>query len=101
MVKDGTISGKIAKDVFGVSYSTGKDPTEVVRERGLAQVTDEGPIRAAIEKVVVENPDQHAQYRSGKPALLGFFVGKVLQATGGKASPALVNRLLKERLDKP
>ena len=101
MVKDGTISGKIAKDVFEMVYSTGKDPADVVRERGLAQVTDEGPIREAIEKVVAENPNQHAQYRSGKPALLGFFVGKVLQATGGKASPTLVNRLLKERLDKP
>ena len=101
MVKDGTISGKIAKDVFEMVYSTGKDPADVVRERGLAQVTDEGPIREAIEKVVAENPNQHARYRSGKPALLGFFVGKVLQATGGKASPTLVNRLLKERLDKP
>jgi aspartyl-tRNA(Asn)/glutamyl-tRNA(Gln) amidotransferase subunit B len=64
-------------------------------------VSDEGPIRAAIEKVVAENPNQHAQYRAGKAALLGFFVGKVIQATGGKANPALVSRLLKERLDKP
>ena len=101
MVKDGTISGKIAKDVFETIYATGKDPAEVVRERGLAQVTDEAPIREAIEKVVAQNPNQHAQYRSGKSALLGFFVGKVLQATGGKASPTLVNRLLKERLDRP
>ena len=101
MVKDGTISGKIAKDVFETIYATGKDPAEVVRERGLAQVTDEGPIREAIEKVVAQNPNQHAQYRSGKSALLGFFVGKVLQATGGKANPALASRLLKERLDRP
>ncbi len=101
MIKDGAISGKIAKDVFEAIYATGKDPAEVVRERGLAQVTDEGPIREAIEKVVAGNPGQHAQYRSGKSALLGFFVGKVLQATGKKANPALVNRLLKERLDKP
>ena len=101
LVKDGTISGKIAKDVFETIYATGKDPAEVVRERGLAQVTDEGPIREAIEKVVAQNPNQHAQYRSGKSALLGFFVGKVLQATGGKANPALASRLLKERLDRP
>ncbi|MBI1950472.1 MAG: Asp-tRNA(Asn)/Glu-tRNA(Gln) amidotransferase subunit GatB [Acidobacteria bacterium] len=101
MVRDGAISGKIAKDVFETIYATGKDPDEVVREQGLAQVTDEGPIREAIEKVVAENASQHARYRSGKSALLGFFVGKVLQATGKKANPALVNRLLKERLDRP
>ena len=101
MIRDGTISGKIAKDVFEMIYATGKDPAEVVRERGLAQVTDEGPIRAAIGKVIAENPDQLAKYRAGKTALLGFFVGQVLKATGGKANPALVNRLLKERLDTP
>jgi len=101
MVRDGTISGKIAKDVFEMIYGTGKDPADVVRERGMAQVTDEGPIRAAIETVVAEHPNQHGQYRAGKAALLGFFVGKVIQATGGKANPALVSRLLKERLDRP
>jgi len=101
MVRDGTISGKIAKDLFEMIYATGKDPAEVVRQQGLAQVTDTGPIRQAIDKVVAENPDQLARYRAGKTALLGFFVGQVLKATGGKANPELVNRLLKERLDKP
>jgi aspartyl-tRNA(Asn)/glutamyl-tRNA(Gln) amidotransferase subunit B len=101
MVRDGSISGKIAKDVFEIIWRGGADAADVVRERGWAQVSDEGPIRAAIEKVVAENPNQHGQYRAGKAALLGFFVGKVIQATGGKANPALVSRLLKERLDKP
>ena len=100
MIKDGTISGKIAKDVFEMVYATGKEPADVVRERGLGQVTDEGPIRAAIDSVIAENPGQLAKYRAGKTALLGFFVGQVLKATGGKANPELVNRLLKERLDR-
>ena len=101
MVKDGTISGKIAKEVFEAVYDSGKDPADIVREQGLSQVTDEGAIREAIEKVVARSLSQHAQYKAGKTALLGFFVGQVLKATGGKANPALVNRLLKERLDKP
>ncbi len=101
MVKDGTISGKIAKEVFEAIYDSGKDPADVVRERGLSQVTDEKAIREAIERVIVASPSQHTQYKAGKAALLGFFVGQVLKATGGKASPELVNRLLKERLDKP
>jgi aspartyl-tRNA(Asn)/glutamyl-tRNA(Gln) amidotransferase subunit B len=101
MVKDGTISGKIAKEVFEAIYATGKDPADVVRERGLSQVTDEGAIRKAIEDVILKSRQQYAQYKAGKTALLGFFVGQVLKATGGKANPSLVNRLLKERLDKP
>jgi len=101
MVKDGTISGKIAKEVFEAVYASGRDPADVVREQGLSQVTDEGAIREAIEKVIAQSGSQHAQYRAGKTALLGFFVGQVLKATGGRANPALVNRLLKERLDRP
>ena len=101
MVKDGTISGKIAKEVFEATYDSGKDPATVVREQGLSQVTDEGAIREAIEKVIAQSQAQLAQYRAGKTALLGFFVGRVLKATGGKASPEIVNRLLKERLDRP
>ncbi len=101
MVRDGTISGKVAKEVFETIYATGQDPAEVVREKGLSQVTDETAIREAIETVIAQNPQQRAQYKAGKTALLGFFVGQVLKATGGKASPSLVNRLLKERLDRP
>ena len=101
LVDDGAISGKIAKEVFETIYATGKDPADVVREQGLSQVTDEGAIREAIENVIAQNQSQYAQYKAGKTALLGFFVGQVLKATGGKASPSLVNRLLKERLDRP
>jgi len=101
MVKEGTISGKIAKEVFEATYDSGRDPAEVVREQGLSQVTDEGAIREAIEKVIAESQAQVAQYKAGKTALLGFFVGRVLKATGGVANPEVVNRLLKERLDRP
>jgi aspartyl-tRNA(Asn)/glutamyl-tRNA(Gln) amidotransferase subunit B len=101
LVKSGTISGKAAKEIFEEIFDSGKDPEAVVREKGLAQVTDEGAIRRAIESVVAAHPDQAAKYRGGKTALLGFFVGQVLKATGGTASPELVNRLLKERLDRP
>jgi aspartyl-tRNA(Asn)/glutamyl-tRNA(Gln) amidotransferase subunit B len=101
MVKDGSISGKIGKEVFEAVYDSGRDPADVVREQGLSQVTDEDAIRDAIEAVIARSQSQHAQYRAGKSALLGFFVGQVLKATGGKANPVLVNRLLKERLDRP
>jgi aspartyl-tRNA(Asn)/glutamyl-tRNA(Gln) amidotransferase subunit B len=99
LVKDGTLSGKMAKDLFEAIYGTGRDPAEIVRERGLEQITDEGPIREAIDAVIAESADQLAKYRAGKTSLLGYFVGRVLKATGGRANPQLVNRLLKERLD--
>jgi len=101
LVKDGAISGKIAKNVFEVIYPTGRDPAEIVKEKGLVQVSDEGVLTAAIEAVVAASPDQLQKYRAGKTTLLGYFVGQVIKATGGKANPALVSRLLKERLDRP
>jgi aspartyl-tRNA(Asn)/glutamyl-tRNA(Gln) amidotransferase subunit B len=101
LVKDGTISNKMAKDLFEAIYGTGEDPAEIVRKRGLEQITDEGPIREAIDQVIAANADQLAKYRAGKTSLLGYFVGRVLKATGGRANPQLVNRLLKERLDGP
>ena len=101
LVDGGTISGKIAKEVFEEIYDTGREPAGVVRKRGLEQMTDEGAIHAAIERVIAANPDQLAKYRGGKATLLGYFVGQVIKATGGKANPALVNRLLQERLGRP
>ena len=99
LVRKGTISGKAAKDVFEAIYGTGADPADIVRERGLEQISDEGPIVAAIETVIAASPNQLAQYRAGKTTLLGYFVGQVLKATKGRANPQLVNRLLKDRLD--
>ncbi len=100
LVDDGTISGKIAKDVFEAVFDSGGDPAAYVREKGLTQVSDEGALSEAIEGAIERNPKQLAQYRAGKTALLGYFVGQVMKATGGVANPALVNRLLKKRLDR-
>ncbi len=99
-IDDGTISGKIAKELLPELIATGRPPDELIRQRGLVQISDEGPIREIVQRVVSENPGQVATYRGGKAATLGWFVGQVMKATGGKASPAVVNRLLREVLDK-
>ena len=98
LIDDQTISGKIAKSVFEQMLSTGTPPAQLVAEQGLSQVTDAGPIDAAIAAVLDANPDKVAEYRSGKDKLFGFFVGQVMKATQGKANPQKVNELLKQRL---
>jgi aspartyl-tRNA(Asn)/glutamyl-tRNA(Gln) amidotransferase subunit B len=97
MISDGTISGKIAKDVFEIAWSEGGDPKEIVEKRGLRQVTDTGAIAAAVDAVIAANPDKVAAAKA-KPALIGWFVGQVMQKTGGKANPQAVNELLKQKL---
>jgi aspartyl-tRNA(Asn)/glutamyl-tRNA(Gln) amidotransferase subunit B len=96
--KDGTISGRIAKDLFVAMEETGKDPAVLVEERGLKQVTDTGAIEAAIKEIVAANPKQVEAYKA-KPTMLGWFVGQVMKSTGGKANPKIVNELLKKALD--
>jgi len=98
LVKDGTISGKIAKTVFEEMYKTGKDAARIVKEKGLVQVTDQGSIEEAIERVLEANPDLIEAYRKGKEKLFGYFVGQVMKETRGKANPQLVNELLKQKL---
>ncbi len=98
LVRDGTLSGRLAKDVFELMVETGKDAATLVDERGLRQVTDQGAIAAAIDQVLAGNADKVAEYRAGREKLFGFFVGQVMRATAGKANPAEVNRLLKEKL---
>jgi len=100
LVESGTISGSIAKTLFEEIWAGGVDPAELVRARGLTQVSDEGAIAAAVDAVLAANPGQVASYRGGKTGVLGFLVGQVMKSTGGKANPALVNRLLKDRLDR-
>jgi aspartyl-tRNA(Asn)/glutamyl-tRNA(Gln) amidotransferase subunit B len=95
---DGTISGRIAKDLFIAMEETGKDPAALVEERGLKQVTDTGAIEAAIKAVIDANPGQVTAYKA-KPTLMGWFVGQVMKLTGGKANPKIVNELLKKALD--
>lgn len=97
-IVDNTISGKIAKDVFADMTETGKTPDEIIEEKGLKQVTDTSAIEPIVDEVLAANPDNVAAYKGGKTQLLGFFVGQVMKATGGKANPAMVNELLKEKL---
>ena len=98
LMADGTINGRIAKDVFEAMVETGEAPGAIVEARGLRQVTDTAAIDAAIEAVIAANSDKVEQYRSGKDKLFGFFVGQVMKATGGKGNPALINGALKQRL---
>ena len=98
LIADGTISGRLAKDVFAAMVETGKSAKAIVEERGLRQVTDAGAIDAAIEHVLAREADKIADYRAGKDKLFGYFVGQVMKATGGKANPALVNERLRTRL---
>jgi len=98
LMADGTLSGKLAKDVFEAMVETGRPPAAIVEERGLRQVTDSGAIEAAVDAVLAANADKVAEYRSGKDKLFGFFVGQVMKAMAGKANPALVNDVLRARL---
>ncbi len=99
LIADGTISGKIAKDVFEVMYETGRDAADVVEEKGLKQVSDTGEIEAMIDQVIADNPDNVEAYRGGKDKLFGFFVGQVMKASQGKANPGVVNEILRKKLD--
>ena len=98
LMADGTINGRIAKDVFEAMVETGKDPAIIVEEKGLKQVTDTGAIDAAVDAIIAANPDKVADYRSGKDKLFGFFVGQTMKAMAGKGNPALINETLKRRL---
>jgi aspartyl-tRNA(Asn)/glutamyl-tRNA(Gln) amidotransferase subunit B len=97
LIKDGTISGKIAKDLFEIVWTEGGDPREIVEARGLKQVTDTGAIEKAVDEIIAANPDKVEQVRL-KPSMLGWFVGQVMKGTGGKANPQAVNDLLKAKL---
>ncbi|WP_099866155.1 Asp-tRNA(Asn)/Glu-tRNA(Gln) amidotransferase subunit GatB [Pararhizobium haloflavum] len=97
LIKEGTISGKIAKDLFEIVWNEGGDPSELVETRGLKQVTDTGAIEGAVDEVIAANPDKVEQAKA-KPALAGWFVGQVMKATGGKANPQAVNALVKTKL---
>ena len=97
-IGDGTISGKIAKEVFELMWSQGASADAVIESQGLRQITDSAAISRAIEEVMANNPAQLAEYRAGKDKLFGFFVGQVMKATGGKANPAQLNELLRSKL---
>ena len=97
LIANGTISGKIAKDLFEIVWSEGGDPREIVKARGMVQVTDLGAIEALVDEVIAKNQDKVAQAKSN-PKAIGWFVGQVMKSSGGKASPQAVNDLLKRKL---
>ena len=98
LIADGTISGRLAKDVFAEMATSGADPAAIVATKGLRQVTDSAAIEAAIDTVLAAQADKVAEYRAGRDKLYGYFVGQIMRATQGKANPALVNQFLKKKL---
>ncbi|HEY7976578.1 MAG TPA: Asp-tRNA(Asn)/Glu-tRNA(Gln) amidotransferase subunit GatB [Rhizomicrobium sp.] len=100
MMGDGTISGKLAKDLLDIVWSEGGDPVQIVEQRGMKQVTDTSAIEKAVEAVIAANPDKVEEIKA-KPKLAGWFVGQVMKQTGGKANPSAVNAVLKTRLNLP
>ena len=99
LIDDNTISGRIAKDVFADMVETGKDAAAIVEEKGLKQVTDTGAIEKLVDEVLADNQDKVAEYKGGKDKLFGFFVGQTMKKSGGKVNPAMVNDILKQKLD--
>jgi aspartyl-tRNA(Asn)/glutamyl-tRNA(Gln) amidotransferase subunit B len=97
LIADGTISGKIAKDLFEIVWTEGGEPRAIVELRGMKQVTDTGAIEKAVDEVIAKNPDKVEQVKA-KPTMLGWFVGQVIKQSGGKANPQAVNELLKKKL---
>ena len=99
LIDEGTISTKIAKEVFDEVFKTQKSPAQIVEEKGLKQVSDEGEIRKIVEEVLANHPAEVEKYKAGNQKLIGFFVGQVMKATKGKANPKLVNKILAELLN--
>ena len=99
LIDQGEISSKIAKTVFAEMLDSGKTPNTIIEEKGLKQITDEKELGRIVEELLASNPQQVKQYREGKTKVIGFFVGQMMKQTQGKGDPAVINRLLKEKLD--
>jgi len=97
-IQDGTISGKIAKEVFEAMWNGEGDTDAIIEARGLKQISDSGAIEKIIDDIIAANPAQVAEYRSGKEKMFGFFVGLAMKASKGKANPAQLNDLMKKKL---
>ena len=98
LIEDGTISGKIAKDVFEEMWKSARPPGEIIKEKGLVQITDTAMLEAAVDEVLKANPSQLEEYKAGKEQLFGYFVGQTMKATRGKANPKIVNEILRKKL---
>ncbi|MDD4802213.1 MAG: Asp-tRNA(Asn)/Glu-tRNA(Gln) amidotransferase subunit GatB [Syntrophomonas sp.] len=99
LIEDGTISGKMGKAVFEEMFADGKSPAIIIKEKGLVQISDEGSLLPVIEGIIQANPKVVEDYKNGKDKAVGFFVGQIMKSTRGQANPAMVNKLLKEKLD--
>lgn len=99
LIKKNIISTKIAKELLETMFSDKRDPEEIVKEKGMVQLTDEDQIKSVVEEVIAENPKAVRDYKSGKKQVIGFFVGQVMKKTKGKANPSIVNKLLRELLE--
>jgi aspartyl-tRNA(Asn)/glutamyl-tRNA(Gln) amidotransferase subunit B len=97
-IDDGTVSGKMAKDVFAEMVSTKKGAGEIIAKKGVKQLSDHSEIEKLVYDVIEKNPEEVSRYRAGQEKLLGFFVGEIMKATGGKANPKLVNEVLRKKL---
>lgn len=100
LIEKGTISGKIGKNVLEVMFESSKDPAEVIKEKGLAQISDEGALIKLVDEVIFANPQSVEDYKAGKERAIGYLVGQIMKATKGQANPGVVNTLLKEQLSK-
>ena len=98
MIKNGTISGKIAKSVFEIMKDGDRDPQQIIEEKSLKQESDPKELEKLIDKVIKDNQDKVKEYKSGKEKLFGFFVGQVMKLSSGKANPQLVNQILQKKL---
>jgi aspartyl-tRNA(Asn)/glutamyl-tRNA(Gln) amidotransferase subunit B len=101
LVGDGSLSGKMAKEVFETMTATGKGARAIVEERGLGQISDVGELEAIVARIVAANPGPAEEYRQGRDRVLGFFVGQVMKETRGQANPQMVNDLLRKHLGSP
>ena len=99
LVGDGTLSGRMGREVFEAMWETGKPAAAIVEERGLKQISDTGALEGLVDELLAREADKAAEYRAGRTKLLGFFVGQVMKATGGKANPKVVNELLRSKLE--
>ena len=98
LIGDGTLSGKLAKEVFSKMFESGRSAGETVEAEGLKQISDQGELQKIIDGILAKNQKQGETYRGGKTGVLGFFVGQVMKATRGQADPKVVNKLLREAL---
>jgi aspartyl-tRNA(Asn)/glutamyl-tRNA(Gln) amidotransferase subunit B len=100
LIEDGTISGKIAKTVFAEMLTSGVDPEQIVKDKGLVQMSDEGQLVALVQEIIAANPEQVQQFREGKTKVMGFFVGQLMQKTKGQANPQMANKLFQQELNR-